>query len=113
MLPRQHRLVKRSDFSRVYKGGKAFFSHLTKLRYIQNGSSVTRVGFVVSTKVHKKAAVRNLLKRRYREAFKTFLPLLKPGLDIVVTAQKTALDKSYAELEQSLRSVLQRAKLFI
>jgi ribonuclease P protein component len=50
----------------------------------------TRIGISISTKVSKKAVVRNRIKRQLRAAFGSLLPRISPGWLIVVVVQPSA-----------------------
>ena len=63
-----------------------------------NGLAHSRFGIVVSNKVAKKANVRNLLKRRLREIIRAELPGLKPGFDVILLSNPSAIEKDFAEL---------------
>lgn len=50
----------------------------------------TRIGISISTKVSKKAVVRNRIKRQLRAAFRHLLPRISPGWLLVVVVQPAA-----------------------
>jgi ribonuclease P protein component len=50
----------------------------------------TRIGISISTKVSKKAVVRNRIKRQLRAAFRYLLPRISSGWLIVVVVQPSA-----------------------
>ena len=66
-----------------------------------------RVGFTVSKKVHKRAVVRNRIKRRLREIIRREArEWLRPGHDYVIVARREALELTYARLcEETLRTI--------
>ena len=73
MIPKQYRLKKRSAFNATYKikhsshsGGVTLFAGILK----KNLDDITKVGFVVSKKTHKRAVKRNRLKRLMRESIR-------------------------------------------
>jgi ribonuclease P protein component len=68
------------------------------------------VGFSVSKRVGS-AVVRNLVKRRLREAIRPLLPVVSPGLDIVIIARPEAATVPFAVLAQALEATLRRARM--
>ena len=108
MLPKENRLQKSKDFDLVYKKGRFFNTKFFGLKYAENGLSQSRIGFVVSTKVHKKATKRNLLKRRMRESVRLNLNKIKPGYDIVITARTGAWALEYGEIEGEILFMLKK-----
>ncbi len=108
-LPKAYRLSSRHDFRAVFREGiRRHGSHLTlralrlktKLTYpdvleetapsAENTQQPTRIGISISTKVSKKAVVRNRIKRQLRAAFGCLLPRISPGWLIVVVVQPSA-----------------------
>ena len=65
MLPKEYRLKKRSAFTATYKTGTSF--HIDGITLFcgkkKENSYPTKVGFVVSKKIHKRAVKRNRIKR--------------------------------------------------
>lgn len=111
MLQKRHRLVSERDFSRVFKKGKTTNGNALSIRVVRNNRPESRVAFVVSTKVSKRAVVRNLLKRRLREIVRPQMATLLPGLDIIVMTKAQALALSVAELRQSTIELLKKARV--
>ena len=109
-LPKAYRLSSRHDFRAVFREGiRRHGSHLTlralrlktKLTYPDvpeetapsaenTQQQPTRIGISISTKVSKKAVVRNRIKRQLRAAFGCLLPRISPGWLIVVVVQPSA-----------------------
>ena len=65
---------------------------------------------VVSTKVHKRAVVRNRVRRQIQAAFQTLLPQLKSGKLIVITVKASAVECDYYEFLQQLEQLLIKAE---
>ena len=114
MLPRNLRLTKKSAFAAtyrvkhsVYKGGIVLFAGISK----KNDDDITRVGFVVSKKTHKRAVKRNRLKRLMRESYRL---LLKEGnvgnsqkyLSIIFVGHERAIGKSFKEMKSIVEKLL-------
>ena len=112
MLPKQNRLHKETEIKRLVKSGKTFFLPQLVVKYLGNKEDIVKFGFVVSTKVDKRAVVRNKLLRHLREASRSLVPKLKPGYSILVIAKKQALELNYKELDKQLKFALEKIKLF-
>ncbi|WP_205369484.1 ribonuclease P protein component [Thermoleptolyngbya sp. PKUAC-SCTB121] len=76
------------------------------------GRSPTRIGITVSTKVSKRAVVRNRIKRRIRAALRELLPGFATGWMIVVIVQPVAVKCNYKEILQELKQLLIEAEVF-
>jgi ribonuclease P protein component len=72
----------------------------------QNGKS--RLAIAVTTKIDKRASVRNLIKRRVREVFRHSRPHFKQAVDLVVVARRDVQSCDFAEYERQLRTALRR-----
>lgn len=116
-LPKANRLKSRKDFQAVFQQGtRRHSSHFT-LRALKPSKSQdtsvssTKVGISVSTKVSKRAVVRNRLKRQISAAFYQLLPKLSPGWRLVVIVKPKALESQCGsqqflqELEQLLAQI--------
>jgi|CXWL01.1.fsa_nt_gi ribonuclease P protein component len=103
----QERIRLRSEFDRIYSARRFASNDKLTVYILENDLDYSRLGLSVSRKVGG-AVVRNLIRRRIKEAFrknKTDVPL---GLDIlcVVKPGPPATEQVYAE---SLRLLAARA----
>jgi ribonuclease P protein component len=89
-FPRGARLLKHSDFDRVYKQGKRHFSPHMTVFYLRRAEGDTRVGFTVG-RVLGGAVQRNRIKRRLREAVRLRRLMLKAPVDVVINPKKSVL----------------------
>jgi ribonuclease P protein component len=105
------RLRKNSEFQRVKQQGHSIMSPLLILAWLPNDVASTRVGYVISKRISKRAVDRNYIKRILSEAMRDFLPRLPSGLDIVVSARQKAKTANLRTLEQDLFALVRRAKL--
>ena len=112
MLPEANRLKKEKDFERVFEEGKGYNQSFLFLKALEReDKEESRFGFVVSTKVSKKAVVRNKLKRQMREIVRGKLDEIKSGYDIVVVTQPGIETQSFHQLKQNLLQLLKDAEL--
>lgn len=111
MLPPKNRLASDRDIRRVNAKARPVYSRFLRLKALVNGLESSRATVVVSTKVSKKATVRNRLKRQLREIIRHDLPKLKPGFDIVISVSTEAIGKGYAELAGDIQALWAKARL--
>lgn len=72
----------------------------------------TRIGVSVSTKVSKRAVIRNRIKRRIQAALYQFLPSFAVGWDLVVVVHPVAVECDYSQFLQELEQLLVDAEVF-
>lgn len=114
MLPKNLRLTKKSAFAATYRvkhscycRGVALFAGLPK----KNPEDITRAGFVVSKKTHKRAVKRNRLKRLIRENYRLLLKDEDVGnsqkyMSIIFVGHEKAIGKSFAEIGAIVKKLL-------
>lgn len=97
-FPRSARLLRRSDFERVYKQGRRHFAaHLTVFYLGREAGEDLRVGLTVSRALGG-AVARNRMKRRLREAIRVTRPLQGLPADVVINPKKSVLTADFVEL---------------
>ena len=96
MIPRANRLRDSKEFRQISRFGKKYKTSNLAMSAVVSSEQLGRYGFVVPKRVGN-AVHRNLIKRRMRSAC---LELMNsnPGLDLVLRAERPALDISYQEL---------------
>lgn len=109
-MPSDYRLRRKSDFARVYAKGRSHATDLIVVCVLPRSQDILRLGFSVSGKLGK-AAVRNRIRRRMREAARSLLPNLRRGHDVVVTARKKAVEGEYRDFVEALEQLFGRAGL--
>jgi ribonuclease P protein component len=82
-----HRLLKADEFSSVFLFRKVRFGTYLKIYYKPSDKSNSRLGLIVSKKVHKRANKRNYMKRVLREFFRLNQAFWN-NYDIVVRVHK-------------------------
>jgi len=120
-FPRSARLLRHSDFERVYKQGRRHFSaNLTAFYLLRSTAGLSdahaspagakqpvsgfRVGFTVGRALGG-AVERNRMKRRLREAVRLSLPTQTINADVVINPKKSVLKVEF----EILRKEIQRA----
>jgi len=109
VLKKGHRLKKNADFQSVLAGGRFISTPFFLLKYKKNAEKNTRVGFVVSKKISKKATDRNKIKRRMREIVRVADDMLFiKGYDIALIAKAPIMLLTFNFLKEKLTSALKR-----
>lgn len=83
------------------------------MKFVANSVPHARVGIVVANSVSKHATKRNTVKRLVREAVRAQLNQIRPGVDIVISANVPALGATLEEIQGEIKWLLDRAKLRI
>ena len=108
-LHSKERLRKRGEFLDAYETGtKVQGAHLV-FYMAPNNLSHHRLGVTVSRKIGG-AVVRNLLKRRLREIFRTNRRAISPRCNVVVNAKRSAAQAPYEELREDFLRAAKRWK---
>ncbi|MBT6691739.1 ribonuclease P protein component [Candidatus Parcubacteria bacterium] len=112
MLPKANRLHQDKEIKRLAQTGKTFFLPQLIIKHSDNKEDAVKIGFVISTKVDKRAVVRNKLARRLREAVKKLLPRIKTGTSVLIIAKKQALELDFAQLEKQLDFAFSKIRIY-
>jgi len=109
---KSNRITKDKEFDRAFKIGQSFYTKLFGIKAVDNGLEINRLGVLISTKVSKKAVIRNKFKRRIKEIIRKELPGLKSGKDLVIIVFRPILDKNFKEMEEALIMAFKKLKLY-
>ncbi|MBW4645469.1 MAG: ribonuclease P protein component [Goleter apudmare HA4340-LM2] len=133
-LPKTNRLKSRKDFQAVFREGiRRHSTHFTlralKPPYARKPSwdaaaqttpatdsahlASTQIGISISTKVSKRAVVRNRIKRQMAAALYQLLPKLPPGWRLVFVVKPTAAQQECGSQQflQELEQLLAQAEV--
>ena len=106
MLNKKNRLKTNSSFKATYCQNRVVSDEFFVLYAGRNKLETetdTKIGFVVSKKIDKKAVIRNKIKRRMRESFKIYLKEKEiPYLSLIMSAKENAKN---ADFQITLKSV--------
>ncbi|OGD25577.1 ribonuclease P protein component [Candidatus Azambacteria bacterium RIFCSPHIGHO2_01_FULL_40_24] len=106
MLPGINRLKSDEDFKNVFKNGKKSENQFFRIKFLKNQKNLSRFGFIISTKLLKKATVRNILKRRLRMICRHLLKDLKCKFDVVIWPKTNSISLNYKDLTNYLRELI-------
>jgi len=115
-LPRQYRLKHRRHFSQVRQQGQCYRSPgLTCYVYLDpaavTAQEPAKFGVSVSTKVDKRAVVRNRLRRQIQAGLRSLSSLLAPGWRVVISVRSPLVECNYVQILQQLRQLLSQAEV--
>lgn len=110
MLPKEYRLKKRSAFKATYKSGNSF--HIDGITMfcgrVKNNDNPTKIGFVVSKKIHKRAVRRNRIKRLMRESYRLAIKqreLSTKYMSVIFVASTKLLDKDFNYVNSAINKL--------
>lgn len=115
-------IKKSAEFLKIGKKGEKFFSktlilltlptpqiYLPNLAENKKAQNFCRVGYTVAKTVSKSAVIRNLAKRRLREAVRALAPLhAKNHQDYIIIARKEIAQSDLAKILNDLKFCLTR-----
>lgn len=105
---KDERLRRSQDITEVLKTGDRMGKDGISLTFMKNeGASGTRAGFIVRKKLGK-AVSRNLMKRRMREAYRRIKCSVKPGYDLVFSANQII---EYIRVREAMMELIKRGKI--
>ena len=118
MLPAQYRLKNRAAFAATYRVKNSFYKDGIVLfagLYKKDSEDITKVGFVVSKKTHKRAVKRNRLKRLMRESYRILLKENVPVnsqkyMSLIFVGYEKALGKNLDEIKPIIKYLLEGLK---
>ena len=105
---RAQRLRQRQEFAKVYRRGRPYRSDLLIMRALRTDEPLTRFGLTTSKAIGN-AVTRNRVRRRLREAIGSLA--IASGWDIVFNSRVNIAQASYAQIRETMRTLLDRAKL--
>lgn len=112
MLFSKNRLRKKKDIERVLRGksSKSAAVSFLGVRFIANGLPYSRIGFVVSKKVSKKAVIRNKVKRRLRGVSRDIIKGFEKGFDIVIFTRPEIANCDFTQIKNVLETLLRKVQ---
>lgn len=105
-FPQSEHLKKRSDFGMVLKNGQILKLHSAKIYGLLDEVKVSRLGLIVGKKVGN-APKRNLIKRKWKEAFRHERQKFSAPMDVVVKVFPGFNPNSLEEIKTHIRELHQ------
>lgn len=107
MLPSKNRLKKKINFARIEIDGRMIQTKTFGMGiYDRKDDSPSCFGFIISTKISKKAVVRNRIKRVMSMVIKKNLNKLKGGLDVLFLLKPSVIKLNKQDLEKETYETL-------
>ena len=107
MLARPQRLRRMKDFALLSQRGRPVFSATFTLRFRQSNEA-TKVGFVASNKLFRRANKRNRAKRRMRALLREVMPSWPEKMDLLFILKPDTLTAEYADLKTGVLHAFER-----
>jgi ribonuclease P protein component len=114
MLQKKYRLKKYSAFNATYRLKNTVANRDLCIYFGKEKTSddiTTKIAFVVSKKIHKRAVVRNRIKRLMRESIRLIIKNnefnnIHKYISIIFIARSNAINKNFNEIDFSVRNLL-------
>ena len=116
MLAKKYRLRKNFEFVATYAQKKHVGNEYINLNLGKQKPFLeyaTKVAFVVSKKIDKRAVVRNKIKRRMREAYRELFKENSSNIQwmsLIFSAKKECITADYKIIKAQLKEVLEKAQ---
>ena len=112
MLASVFRVKRKKDFNNLFsQNAQSSSSRFCILRKAPNALTISRFGFMISTKTASSAVLRNRLKRQLSEIIRLNIKKIKTGYDIVLIIKRPAVEKKQSELAVDLMGLLAKSRL--
>lgn len=105
-------LKKARDFDRVFRRGRSVASQELVMYALKRNRPGLRIAFCVSRKLGG-AVVRNRLRRRLREVFRSHSLKLTPKWDLILLARQGATSASFVRLDGAFLELAGRLGIMV
>ncbi len=107
MLEKEKRLRKTRDFALLSQKGRVVYGPFFTLRFRQS-EEATKIGFVASTKIFKRAADRNRAKRRMRAALRALEVSWPRNVDLLFIAKREVITVQFEEIKTQVLKAFEK-----
>lgn len=97
------------EITKVIKRGRVFDSEFFRIKFLlaHKGQPISKFAIVIGSKILKKAAERNRIKRRLSEIVRLLANKIRPGL-FVILIKPSAPGKRFSRLRDDLGRAFQK-----
>lgn len=107
MLASKYRLKKKVNFAQAEIDGKLIQSKSFGVEiYDRKDSDNSRFGFIISTRISKKAVIRNKIKRIISDYIRNNLEKIKNGLDVVFLIKPLIVKLNKNHIESEINEII-------
>lgn len=110
MLPKSLRITQQAEWNKLHKLGHRTHTPELVMSYLKT-NQISRFGFIVGSKVSKRANIRNLIKRRIRGVVEKNIANIRENNDIIFVAKPKIKDLNYQEIEEKVLMLLKKNRL--
>jgi len=111
LLPTRNRIKETKDLKKVLKEGRRAKNEDLAVVFQTNHKKLTRFAFIISTKISKKATIRNRLKRRLSEIIQKQNKNILAGFDVVIVPSPSLEKKDFKGITKQVNKVMYKARL--
>jgi ribonuclease P protein component len=112
MLSKKNLINKDKDFDRAFKTGQSFYSRILGAKAVNNDLGFNRFGILISSKISKKAVVRNRIRRQLKAIIKQEDTKLNVGRDVVLIALPGIVDKNFQDIFSNIKTIFNNLRLY-
>jgi ribonuclease P protein component len=105
------RLKLRAEIARCRDQGEKLYSKHFLILVLPSPTSKSRLAIAVTTKIDKRAVVRNLVKRRLREVFRMNRHRFVKPLDLLIVARRNVQECTFEDYQREVLGALRSARL--
>ena len=107
MLPSKYRLKGKVNFARAEIDGKLFQSKSFGLEVFERkDNDSSRFGFIISTRISKKAVIRNKIKRIISSLLSQKIKSINKGLDVVFLIKPAITKLTKEQIEKETNEII-------
>jgi ribonuclease P protein component len=117
MLPKENRISKKRDIDSFFglgfkkARGFSFSSKALLVKVLPGQTAKIRCGFIISTKIDKRAVVRNRIKRWLRALMSDHINTMIKPVDLMVVTMAGIKKMEFPEVKTDLERILRVLKL--